>query len=301
MKHECSLVRDLLPLYTEHMVSEETADFVEAHLKQCEECRKQLAQEQEPPHIQEPKPELPLINLRHKLIARRIQAIALTAITVTVILFSVFAVMGAPEYFPYSPQLFSLTQQDDGSLLLVFGSKVTDYRCTAVPNPDSPQGFYYTVEAWSTPWDRHFANRGSQAVTIWPAPPCVYYLSNDGTTEDLCIYGQPLVPDGGMMTLPRLALGFYLTLMLVAFLLLLVLWFVVRRRPKTKAWVERLLLYPAAYAFSHLIVMGFTTVSYSMQRDFALIILLSLPLYGGFLLAHTCCRMRRSSKANPAF
>ena len=40
MKNECSYVRDILPLYYEGMVSEETAEFVKSHLASCEECRK---------------------------------------------------------------------------------------------------------------------------------------------------------------------------------------------------------------------------------------------------------------------
>ena len=43
MKTECSIVRDLLPLYVEDMVSAETAQFVDDHLKICSECRDELA------------------------------------------------------------------------------------------------------------------------------------------------------------------------------------------------------------------------------------------------------------------
>ena len=39
MKNECCAVRDLLPLYLENMVSEETARFVFEHLQECPECR----------------------------------------------------------------------------------------------------------------------------------------------------------------------------------------------------------------------------------------------------------------------
>lgn len=38
MKNECNVVRDLLPLYIENMVSAETKEFVEAHLSKCPEC-----------------------------------------------------------------------------------------------------------------------------------------------------------------------------------------------------------------------------------------------------------------------
>jgi len=42
VKTECSVVRDLLPLYVENMVSPETAQFVSDHLKECSECRSEL-------------------------------------------------------------------------------------------------------------------------------------------------------------------------------------------------------------------------------------------------------------------
>ena len=42
MKIECSVVRDLLPLYVEDMVSPETAQYVNLHLAECSECQKEL-------------------------------------------------------------------------------------------------------------------------------------------------------------------------------------------------------------------------------------------------------------------
>ena len=40
MKRECSLIRDLLPLYAEHMISEESVKIIEEHLVQCPSCKK---------------------------------------------------------------------------------------------------------------------------------------------------------------------------------------------------------------------------------------------------------------------
>ena len=42
MKNECSIVCDLLPLYAEDMVSEDTAEFVKEHLGNCPTCRAEL-------------------------------------------------------------------------------------------------------------------------------------------------------------------------------------------------------------------------------------------------------------------
>ena len=43
MKTECSVVIDLLPLYVEDLVSEETAEYIREHLEECSECRAELA------------------------------------------------------------------------------------------------------------------------------------------------------------------------------------------------------------------------------------------------------------------
>ena len=39
MKIECSIVRDLLPLYVEDMVSPETTQYIKSHLAECSECQ----------------------------------------------------------------------------------------------------------------------------------------------------------------------------------------------------------------------------------------------------------------------
>ncbi|MBQ6935296.1 MAG: zf-HC2 domain-containing protein [Clostridia bacterium] len=40
MKNECKIISDLLPLYLENMVCDETSEFVKNHLFECENCRK---------------------------------------------------------------------------------------------------------------------------------------------------------------------------------------------------------------------------------------------------------------------
>lgn len=41
MKLDCYVVRDLLPLYVENMVSDETAEQIKKHLAECGECQKE--------------------------------------------------------------------------------------------------------------------------------------------------------------------------------------------------------------------------------------------------------------------
>ncbi len=45
---DCSIIRDLLPLYAEKIASQETEAFVEQHLTQCPECAEELKKLQVP-------------------------------------------------------------------------------------------------------------------------------------------------------------------------------------------------------------------------------------------------------------
>lgn len=98
MKNECNIVRDLLPLYIENMASEETREFVEAHLSKCPECnelylsmtekgKEEIADEEAQKKI------LPLRIVKRKLLCKKIVA---SAISVVVLLLVI--IMGVKVY-----------------------------------------------------------------------------------------------------------------------------------------------------------------------------------------------------------
>ena len=53
MRNECNIIRDILPLYIEDMVSADTADFVEAHLEKCDACRAELENMKNPSRLED--------------------------------------------------------------------------------------------------------------------------------------------------------------------------------------------------------------------------------------------------------
>ena len=42
MKISCDVIRDLLPLYVEDMLSNDSKNIVDEHIEQCESCRDEL-------------------------------------------------------------------------------------------------------------------------------------------------------------------------------------------------------------------------------------------------------------------
>lgn len=298
MKQECSIVRDLLPLYVEDMVSPETAEFVGEHLKSCETCQAEVQRLRQPPDVtppaQEERPEAPLRLLQRKLLLKRIQTALLAGAFVLVILLSAFAILSAPRYVPYTAQLLEVTEQADGSLTITFDQAVTQCQVESLgtQEPDN-QSESYSIQAWTSPWDQWFSRSGSRTLTITPQtdrPVLVYYAQNNGR-GDVLVYGEH--PDGGMETLPRLVLGYYLVLAAGVFVVLLVVWCAAKKKPKVRQWVGRALLLPPAYGVGHLIVLGFRTVSYCATRDFILIVAIGALVYCLVLLAASLYRLWR--------
>lgn len=302
MKRECSIVRDLLPLYMEGMVSEETADFVGEHLAACQPCQEEYQQLKQPTDLEQPPqeehPAVPLRLLKRKLVAKRVQTALLAGVFVAVVLLSAFAILSTPRYFPYTGDLLEVTPQADGSVSITLNERVTNYSVFAVPATQENAGrMEYYIEGWTSVWEQWFSNRGEQTMTLSPpgnAAVAVYYAQNNGQ-EDVLLYGDQT--GGGVVTLPGLVLGYYLFLAMAVFVVLLVVWLVVRKKLQVRQWVERALLLPPSYAVGHIIVLGFTTKSYSTTRDFILIVAIGALLYCLLLLAGSVFRLWREWKS----
>ena len=294
MKNECSIVRDLLPLYAESMVSPETASFMEEHLKDCEHCRKEYERLKAPCAVPAQDDAAPLLMLQKKMAAKRLWTIVLTAVFAVALLVSAFAVLDAPVYLPYTEELLAVEPVGENGLQITFDPSVTDFNYTVYQDPDGGNFYYCDVEAWYSLWDRWFsAGEQQRTAVVLPAKPypvTVMYCPNDGT-ESICVYGE--AGEGGSFALPRLALGYYLILAVLALAVLFAAWLVAKGRPRQRAWIERIMLYPVSYLISHGIVVGFRAISYSLVRDFRLILFVSLLLYCGLLLAHSVWGLKK--------
>lgn len=308
MKNECSIVKDLLALYAENMVSSDTADFVEKHLKSCEACRKECEKVKEPQRLQVISGAAPLVKLSRKLKIKRIQTIALTAVFVIAVLVSAFAVLDAPIYLPYYEGLVITEKLGEKGMLLTFDEEVTDFKYTVYEDPDGADLYYCDIEAWTSLWDKWFSHGEGKLTTTVTAkdtkPIIAVYVPNNGS-ENICIAKYDPNPENRIdknfeyenaIVLPRLSLGYYLILATMALVMLGIVWVLTRKMATLRIWTERIGLYPVAYIISHCIVAGINWTSYSLPRDISLIVFISILLYSGLLLAHNIWHLKREIK-----
>lgn len=297
MRNECNIVKDLLPLYRENMVSEDSEEFVRQHLQRCAGCRQEYEDIQTALFSCAEEEAETLRKIQRKIKRKRGHAITLTVCFMLALAVAVFSVLDAPRFLPYMEGLVKAEVGADQKIRITLNEPAADFSLVVYR---SPEGIYWEIEAWETLWNRWFSSERprQQPMTVTmmesEVPDAVMYVQNNGE-ENVCIYGR-LPQDTGVQTLPRLTLGYYLMIMAAAFTLTGGLRVFLRKREKARKWLERGMLYPIAYIISHIWIAGWTTRSYALQRDFSLILLSSILLYAAFLALHSILWEKRESR-----
>lgn len=103
MNENCDIIRDLLPLYRDNVCSEASRALVEAHLKECAECRRALqAIEAE---VSAPEPTMQETfkawqKLQRKILLKRLMKIA--AVSVALVIAVAGGIFGYEQYMIYT-------------------------------------------------------------------------------------------------------------------------------------------------------------------------------------------------------
>jgi hypothetical protein len=157
----CNIIKDLLPLYVDDVVSDDTKKFVEEHLNHCEVCRKEVAvlkKEIIIPKSQAAriKDALPLKEFKKKWRNKKVIIAALSIImTVTVVIGLLSFMTCSYRAIPYDSSIISV-EEIDGQLYAQYNGdsygKITAHNPTAVQiNGESKKvvAFYYSETLWS--------------------------------------------------------------------------------------------------------------------------------------------------------
>ncbi len=275
---ECSIVRDILPLYVENVISDDTKQFVDEHLSHCAECNNELELSQTDISVKNICSEkdsgvevIKKIGLDIK--KKRALTGILSAVISAIVVILSFAYLTAPEYLPYAESFNNISVKDNnGCVTLSFTGEYEIYQ--------SEQGVY-DISIYNTIWNKLFNIEKKQDITVNPNGEIVntiYYVSNGGQ-EDKIIYGSNPNNNGGVMTLPRLFLNYYFVTSILFSLVLVMLVVIFRKKEKVKAILVKTLFIPISYNVSHIMIKGWKATSYSATRDFYLILLLVIPIY----------------------
>ena len=153
MNITCDIIRDLLPLYAEDMVSEDSRKLVDGHLCQCDPCTKQLA-------IMKKVQTLPLDvevdslkRVGNTIRRRRILAALTTLLFVVTVVMSVALFLDAKIYLTAEQAVESVEVLDDGSIRIHWTDDFSIAGTCSLGSEnnysDEPTGNYGII-VWST-------------------------------------------------------------------------------------------------------------------------------------------------------
>ena len=124
MKKECSIVRDVLPLYFENMVSEDTAVFVKEHLENCSDCAVEFehlksGKQIDKAEISQKENDVNVIMAVKKKITKRIFKMVAAVCLVFIVLFSTIMLYTSISYSVTKDNISLSTKTDGGYTYII--------------------------------------------------------------------------------------------------------------------------------------------------------------------------------------
>ncbi len=268
-KLSCEIITDLLPLYAEELLSDQSKTLVENHLKVCENCRHRFEDLKEP--SSDINDELMIEKIKDKIRSDKQKGILigslLSAIIVVLIAFS----LTAPVYLPYNNDQVTTYHLDD-EVIIQLDNGATGYELEGSKGE-------LTLVTWTTTWDQIFNREYVDGIFINNVDEInrIYY-SEYNESKDIVIYGDSYNQNEGRMTLPRLVLNYYLLLAIIIGSLFGILVFLFRKKQK----VLRVFMYPFTlsifYGVSTLLIKRGDMTTFSPLRDLLHILILTIIL-----------------------
>ena len=265
--NNCNIVKDLLPLYKENLLSDESKKIVEEHLKSCSECEN-LLKDQIEIESKNTKP-LDFVEKRIKKESRYF-TLAVVALLGSIFIF-IISYLNAPRHFEYEKGLYRVYRGDD-IYTVEFSDKVSGIDYT-----DTEDAIY--LDGYSTKYDEIFnKDRPRKSLTFHKDNLKMVLYQNHEKMPNMIIGSGEV----RQTLLPRLFLGFYARLSIIGFLgMALIMFSLEKFRKKSISLLIKTLLIgaPLSLFLGIISIKGFNTATYYPVTDFKYILLLSLGIY----------------------
>lgn len=217
MNISCEVIRDLLPLYAEDMVSPETEAMVKDHLAECPSCAKMLEEMRAP---LEDAPKLDsgdLWKFRKRVIQWLIAGLmAAVFFAITLVAWG-GALLLRREMIPLENAVVSITEEENAVVVELTPVAAENFTwCSSEDAPDGTRQHYIMASKPVSDWLFRHANSGETVKVTMGMASSVWYYDQG---ELVCIYGdeEPVMADWGKdpVLVPVLVFGVVVALMAV--------------------------------------------------------------------------------------
>lgn len=267
--NKCEIIKDLLPLYKENLLSEDSKTFVEDHLKSCPECENLLKDQIEIEIESKNTKPLDFVEKRIKK-ETRFATLAAIALIGSILIF-VISYLNAPRHLEYEKGLYKVYRSDD-----IYTVEFTD-KVSGIDYTDTEDAIY--LDAYTTKYDQIFNKVSPKKSLTFHKGDLKMVLYQNHEKMPTMVIGHGEIRQ---TLLPRLIYGFYAKLSIIGFVVLtFVIFFIEKFRKKAISLPIKTLLTgaPLSLFFGIISIKGFNTATYYSVIDFKYIVLLSLGIY----------------------
>lgn len=189
MKISCDVIRDLLPLYAEEMVSAGSKKMVEEHLQECPSCVKALNEIREPVVSIREKTGSGLKHFRKRMIQKLVLGLmAVLFFSITVVVWCCGLMLRA-NGLPEEDAWIHISETEQSVVMELEGKIAQGFELTRERDPATGLNIYY-ISGGQSLADALFGSDDDETLTLeWPIreTQAIWYYHYGELT---CLYGQ---------------------------------------------------------------------------------------------------------------
>lgn len=282
MNISCDVIKDILPLYAENMVSQATRKLVDEHLCDCAVCTELLGQLLKKDDIPAETNSDALMLVKKAIRKRKLLAVLTCFFLTAAVALGAFAFLTRPIYLTAEEAEVRLVEDGD-KINFEFGDAVD---CFSISTVYDEAALDVTITAYRRLWNVHYGSMNNYrvdrengdfrwGVTNGGQLRRISYGNAETGREDELLWGQ--APLEHSISLPRLVLNYYVLIAITAAVIFAVAGWLLRHKKYGKAATAAAMLF-LSYAAGSYIVMGGNLLVYATS---------DLPWYLGMITACT--------------
>ncbi|MBE5927227.1 MAG: hypothetical protein E7270_09725 [Lachnospiraceae bacterium] len=260
-KLNCEVIKDLLPLYVENLVSSSTKIIVEEHLATCKKCQEEkesLSKEMLMPQNTDIKA---MKNISVRLFRKKVSTICLSVLTMILIFVLIALNLNAPIVLTYEKveEAIEVSENEMGELIISIKDPTLE---VDIEYTLGEEGVYTAdVSCYTTKWKQIFEKDsvGDRVVSISGEKTInriSFYPSITG--ENVYLYENIEMNNNigeGYVTLPRLVLHYYMFFAILLSLAGVIVCVCLRKRKNVFYTALKVTLIPVTYLITSLVIL----------------------------------------------
>ena len=191
MDISCDIIRDLLPLYAEDLVSEDSRKLVDEHLCACDSCVKALGKIKKETYIPVEAETQSLKKVKKMILRRRILSVMAAVLTLITLASFAITYLFAPFQLTKDQALDDFYVREDGAIVI-------DYSSAVVGRVLSGRDENWFINQYSTRYDMWMGDNRKSIEELYGSDGMITEEERQRYENIEILYGRWATPDGSV-------------------------------------------------------------------------------------------------------